>query len=233
MSFLLVFRRYAPFNKFGFGFEGDHRSGPSVSMHATARTIGIVPFANGKIGSIKGESSGTQYMGGGDWLRQVLGRHWSSVVSTVTRQHASMNSIRFSASTAGANPMLKGAPDIDTYVDFNATWQGSGVRLNGAIRGDNFPNAEVFVIDAKGTGCLLFDGRTTGGQNTGPMTRLAGAHNSQLLGQFSCAMPLSPAGLFIHAKNSGVITKMEASKAAPQWKGAGGSFNGAGATGRW
>jgi hypothetical protein len=49
MGFFLVFRRYAPF---GFGFEGDHRSGPSVSMRATARTIGTVPFDRGCVGSM-------------------------------------------------------------------------------------------------------------------------------------------------------------------------------------
>jgi hypothetical protein len=42
MNFVLVFRRYAPFAKFGFGFEGDQRTGPSISLLATARTIGIV-----------------------------------------------------------------------------------------------------------------------------------------------------------------------------------------------
>lgn len=233
MTFLLVFRRYAPFAKFGLGFEGDHRVGASVSMQATARTWGIVPFERGSIGSMSGFSSGTQYVQW-DWLRQVLGKHWSNVSSTETNKHISTNSISFTASTAGANPMLGGlAPDIDTFVDFRAHWHGSGVRFSGDIRGDDFPNAEVFVLDARTTGCLLFDGRTTGGQYTGPMTRLAGAHQRQILGHFLCSMLLSPAGVFLHPKNSCPVTTMQPYRAGPAWAGGSGQFSGAGASGRF
>jgi hypothetical protein len=233
MSFLLVFRRYAPFSKFGFGYEGDHRKTSSVSMHATARTIGIVPFARGFIGSLRSESSGTEYVGGGDRIRQFLGKKESKVSSTETDKHTSPNSISFTASTSGANPMVRKAPDIDTFVDFRAEWHGSGVRFSGAIRGDDFPNAEVFVLDARSRACLLFDGRTTGGQDTGPITRLAGSHESQGLGRFFCSMPLSPDGFFLHSKSLGPVTIMQPPKAGPAWSGGGGQSFGGGASGRY
>jgi hypothetical protein len=86
--------------------------------------------------------------------------------------------------------MIPGAPDIDTFIDFRAEWMGTGFRVHGLVRGDDFPNAEVFVLDPIGHGCLLFDGRTTGGQDTGPIMRLAGAYESRRLGLFNCAMPL-------------------------------------------
>jgi hypothetical protein len=231
MGYTLLFRRYAPFAKFGFGFEGDHRVGPSTSMLATARTIGVVPFARGSVGSVKGDSSGTEYVGGGDWLRKMAGRHKSHVSSVISKECISANTISFRASTAGANPMVPGAPDIDTIVDFCAEWIASGLRFSGVVRGDDFPNAEVFVLDSGSVGCLLFDGRTTGGQDTGPIIRLAGSHETQILGAFSCAVPILPSGAFVSPKNRCPVTMMES--AARRWRGAGGQFNGAGATGRW
>jgi len=209
MGFVLVFRRYAPFNQFGLGFEGDHRTGPSISMNATARTVGVVPFDRGNVGSIGAASSGTEFTGGGDWLRRVLGRHHSKVACSVSNRVVSQSSIGFSASTAGANPMVPVvAPAIDTDVDLRADWAGNGLHLQGVVRGDNFPNAEVFVLDARATGCLLFDGRTTGGRETGPMTRLAGSHATQRLGAFSVTLPLSRDSLFPAARTSCPVTTM-------------------------
>ncbi len=232
MGFFLIFRRYAPFAKFGFGFEGDHRKGPSVSMQATARTIGIVPFENGKIGLVTANSSGTHYNGGGDWLRKLAGNPMSKGSSSKSNKAVARNSISFTSSTAGANPMIPYSPDIDTIIDFRADWTGTGVRFFGSARGDDFPNAEIFVLDSKGQGCLLFDGRTTGGQDTGPITRLAGAHQSQRLGSFHCAIPLSPAGTFLGPKTSCPVTKMEMSLTG-RWGPGTGAFNGAGASVRW
>jgi hypothetical protein len=234
MGFILVFRRYAPFSKFGFGFEGDNRTGPSVSMEATARTIGLVPFERGSVGSIHAESSGTEFLGLGAWVRKLAGKRKSKVSCSISNKIMSKNSLSFTASTAGANPMVPGAPDIDTFVDFGVEWIGKGLRFRGSVRGDDFPNAEVFVLDSKGFGCLLFDGRTTGGQDTGPLTRLAGPHESQNLGSFSCAVTLSPGGIFLSSKLSCPSTTMEQTAGhRVAWDGSGGKFSGGGASLQW
>lgn len=234
MAFVLVFRRYAPFASFGFGFEGDHRDKPSVSLLASARTIGCVPFARGSVGAMQAYSSGTQFVGAGDAVRRFLGRPLSTVQNALRTSIVSTNAISFTARTAGANPMLPGAPDIDTILDVRVEWIANSLRVQGSVRGDDFPNAEVFVLDAKEAGCLLFDGRTTGGQNTGPITRLAGAHDGQWLGSFSYAIGLGADGGFIASKPACPITVM---KQAPQPVGGalgnGGRFSGGGATGRW
>jgi len=208
MALILVFRRYAPFKQFGFGFEGDNRSGPSVSMSATARTIGMVPFERGSIGALTASSSGTEFTGAGDWLKHKAGRHTSKVSSKLVSNGVSVSAVRFTASTAGANPMVPGAPAIDTFVDFSATWIGNSIRFEGGLRGDDFPNAEVFVVDPAGKACLLFDGRTTGGQDTGPMTRLAGTHDKQKLGSFFTTLAISDSDHFLAAKTTCVVTTM-------------------------
>ena len=84
MGYFLVFRRYAPFVTFGFGFEGDHRIGPSVSMQATARTIGVVPFQRGSVGLISATTSGTHYDGAGAWVRKLAGNPKSNVSSSIS-----------------------------------------------------------------------------------------------------------------------------------------------------
>jgi len=235
MAFTLFFRRYAPFATFGLGFEGDHRAGPSTSLLVTARTIGCVPFDRGSVGAFSASSNGTQYSGGGETLRRLLGRHFSSVSGTVTTLLATPTRLSFKAQTAGANPMVPKAPDIDTFIDVDVEWIANSLRVRGAVYGDDFPNAEVFVLDAKRVGCLLFDGRTTGGRDSGPMTRLAGAHATQLLGTFWCVVGLAADGTFLAPRGSCAITPMAARPAPARstWVGAGGRSGGAGATGRW
>jgi hypothetical protein len=209
MAFLVVFRRYAPFNQFGFGFEGDHRSGPSTSLSDTARTIGWVAFDHGTVGSPVSKSSGTEFTGGGDWLRKLLGRHYSTVKCRISNQVTGKSSVAFTAATAGANPMVPViAPDIDTYLDFRADWVGTNLRFQGTVRGDSFPNAEVFVLDARSTGCLLFDGRTSGGRNSGPVTRLSGSHENHRLGTFNCTVGTTPEGYLSAPKSCCSVTTM-------------------------
>jgi hypothetical protein len=234
MAFVLVFRRYAPFGSFGFGFEGDHRDKPSMSSLVSARTIGCVPFDRGGIGAMHAYSSGTQYVGAGDAVRRFLGRPLSIVEKAVRTSIVSANAISFTAQTAGANPMIPGAPAIDTFLDVRVEWIANSLRVQGSVRGDDFPNAEVFVLDSKGTGRLLFDGRTTGGQNTGPMTRLAGANDGQQLGSFSCVTGLGADGSFLSSKPSCPVTVMKpAAKHAGTGIGSGGRFSGGSASGRW
>ena len=205
----LVFRRYAPFYSFGGGFEGDDRETPSISLtEATGRTIGIVKFNRTSISNPRAYSDGTHYVGLGDTFRDFAGKHTATVSSQLSSRIISSNKISFTASTAGANPMIpsipigtgggpvpyghgatiKLAPDIDTFIDFKTEWlttKANSIKFSGTVRGDTFPNLEVFVLDANDKGILLFDGRTAGGQTTGPLTHLPGSNSRKNLGQFS------------------------------------------------
>ena len=192
MRYLLVVRRYAPFSYFGGPFHGDGRSGPSVSLRDTARTIGYVGLTRTGVAGSVGLSSGTSIIGPGS----LLGTHYASVSVTISGERCLSNGIAFTVATAGGNPMVPGAPDIDTFVDIALRWGVGDLRAEGQVRGDNFPNAEVFLKDTHGRGALLFDFRTGGGRHTGPFTRLMGAHARQILGSFLESIPLDPAGNF-------------------------------------
>jgi hypothetical protein len=208
MPYYLVFRRYAPFATFGFGFEGDHRTKASTSMSDTARTSGTVMFDRSSIGKVTGISSGTTYQGLGSQVAALMGKHHSTVKTSISNQRTSTNHVSFTAATEGANPMLPKSPDIDTYVDFSARWSAGALNFEGTVRGNSFPNAEVFVLDGFGKAALLFDGQTSGGRQTGPLTGLAGSGANKRIGSFSKSVPVGPSDGFVTSSVTCPVTKM-------------------------
>lgn len=192
MTYMLVFKRYAPFETFGFGFEGDKRTAPSSKRGATARTIGVVEFTQTSVSSkILGYSSGSRWFSDAPLT-------YSDVTAKVSTQTASGSAIAFTASTAGALPLIPGAPDIDTFVDLHAKFSPIDIAFSGKVRGDTFPNAEVWVYDGTATAkhALLFDFRTGGNRDTGPFG-LAGSHEKTILGRFQIIVPIDSSGKFV------------------------------------
>jgi hypothetical protein len=184
-EYFLVVRRYAPFATFGGGFEGDSRTEASTLPTATARTVGTVMFTPTDVQGYIGFSDGSTFEGAGAWLAEKIGRRYSKVKAEVSGISILPQSLSFVVHTSGANPLVPiVAPAIDTYIDFKASFGRGGNTYAGTVRGDNFPNAEVFVVEPSGRQVLLFDFRTAGGKNTGPFTRLFGGHASQVLGTF-------------------------------------------------
>jgi hypothetical protein len=116
--------------------------------------------------------------------------------------------ISFTAYTAGSNPCVPGAPDIDTFVDLDAVFSMSSVVFSGKVRGDSFPNAEVWVYDGTVNPgyVLLFDFRTGGGQNTGPAT-LFGSGKSNVLGTFQVTIPTDKSGRFLNCSIAGTTVQ--------------------------
>lgn len=197
MPMLLVVRRYAPFKEFGGGFEGDNRAVSSTSLMASSRTSGQVYFSRTGTGASSGTSSGTAYVGAGETAGSMMGRHYAKVSCTVSKVRCLGDTLSFTLATAGSNPMVPLAPDIDTFVDLTVRWQAGRVIFEGGMRGDNFPNAEVFVHDGFGKAVTLFDGGTSGGQTSGPMTRLMGTGENNRLGSFNVAVALDASDGFV------------------------------------
>ena len=73
-----------------------------------------------------------------------------------------------------AAPALE-TPEFDTFVDVHVIFRTAAIEISGTFRGDNFPNGEVFATDVTGRAIMLFEFETTGGQDTGPFTRLFGS----------------------------------------------------------
>ena len=179
MLYSLWVRRYAPFDSFGGGYEGDGARGASTSMAVTARTIGGCSFGPGSVGPGTAKSSGT------DHFLWPFSRAHAKVNADVSVQTSTTSTVRFILHTEGANPLAPpGAPDIDTFIHMSATFGPTAMHLDGEVRGDDFPNAEVFIYDGTGQSMMLFEFATDGGRNSGPFTRLFGAHSDQVIGSF-------------------------------------------------
>lgn len=182
MAYVLVVKRYAPFESFGGGFHGDGRN--KASFSGSARTIAEVPFdETGLTGEPNGYSSGTLHPSTG------ATEYFSQVRVSISNLVTGDGSVSFTVHSAGSNPHpITGygtlAPDIDTYVDFMIEFRDRSVAVSGVVRGDTFPNAEVFLQPPDFKIVTLDHYETTGGRNTGPFTRLAGDNSSEILSTF-------------------------------------------------
>ncbi len=226
-TYTLVVRRYAPFESFGGGFEGDNR-GFSTSLQATARTTGMVSFSplDGGVQSTEGSTSGSTYIG--PWAVRktyplgAVGKSVGQVRVMVTGISSGGGQIGFTMETSGnlplkdvalhptiagaidkanqwarpGSPNPQGAPNIDTYLDFKASLSADAMIVAGVMRGDSFPNCEVFLLDGPhgGAAAALLDYRTSGGI-AGPL-RLVIPHPGKQRAAFTQTIALRADGAF-------------------------------------
>jgi hypothetical protein len=187
-TYALVCRRYAPFETFGVAFpygmgrfEGDNR-GPSTSLKDSSRIYQVIFFNRYGVVYDYAGTSGTVYESS-VWGK-IVGH--AKITSTVVR--GTLNGpdlFAFEASNAGGNPLVKPAPDINTLLRARVDFGLPGtLRIQCDVFGDNFPNLEVFLTSPKSHFTAgLIDGRTSGGRNFGPQTRLWGeSRNHRLAG---------------------------------------------------
>jgi hypothetical protein len=172
-----------------------------------------------------GDTSGSSWVGPWEirntYSLGSIGKSKGDVVATILKAEAKKGTISFTLYTEGNLPlkdlMLKkgladavnsanafvrpnsrppqGTPDIDTFVDFSATFEKDHLVFKGVVRGDGFPNAEVFVMDSSSQVVSLLDYRTSSNE-AGPLHRLFGAHATNRLGAFDRQVELTSAGLF-------------------------------------
>jgi len=180
----LYFRRFAPFASFGGGFEGDNRS-HSTSLKATSRTSAFVQFTSAGVLMHSGHSSGSE------WL--IGSKEYGTVKINVSFKLARKGMVAFVASSAGSNPLVPGAPDIDTFVVVLAIFRPGELLITGQVNGDGFPHAEVFLRDSKGTARMLMEYSTSSG-GAGPFHRLWGPHQDNVIGKFRTKIALNGDG---------------------------------------
>jgi hypothetical protein len=224
-EYLLYVRRYAPFESFGGGFEGDNR-GYSTNPAATARTSAVVSFLPTSDARLTAaSSSGTSWVG--PWAVRkshklgAIGHHIGQVRASVTSTVTNYGQVSFTLHTQGNLPLKdvllrksvagvidniyaafrpnsphpQGSPDIETFIDFVATFASAAVVFEGAVRGDGFPNAELFVTDGNGRAAGLVDYRTKSGI-MGPYHRLERSHPNYRLASFRRSVTLNKDGSF-------------------------------------
>ena len=215
----LWFRRYAPFATFGNigigSFEGDTRTQASGAIGDTSRTYGCVLFNRSEAVRAYAGSSGTVLFG-------LLGGsiHGMAKVKIAFAKKPSSGAIEFSAATEGGNPLVPGAPDIDTYVNVKASFSTPGqLNISGDVLGDNFPNLEVFLYCYRSKlSAILVDGRTTGGRDSGPGSRLFGTHATHRIAKFDVSLPIDGTGRLTGSRTAAAssLTEYPAIKPPPR-----------------
>lgn len=188
-DYVLNVRSYAPFARFGGGFEGDNR-GPSTSKTATSRLAVEIMFntQSGQVGKPMATSSGTQ------WLPLGI-RGMAEPRVTLVSTSRVPKGVSITVDLAGSNPLVPGAPDIDLHATLWFTLESGFLQVLAALSGDRFPNAEMFVTDGRGEARMLLTYETTSGPLAGPTFSLPG--NGKLeMNSLCVGFPVDAGGLF-------------------------------------
>ena len=98
-------------------------------------------------------------------------------------------------------PLASGSPDIDVRSSITMRlMEGNILRIEGTMKGDGFPNAELFVGDAANNRIMLNEFTTTGGK-MGPAYMLFGEGDAAM-GSFMLDIQLDAAGNFTGVRQS-------------------------------
>jgi len=207
----MMVRRFAPFESFGGGFEGDAKSrhipavndgtgGFTTDPNATSRTSLTI--------GVEGQVI-TQPTGHADPSRHpLLGEGRAKVRTASTSVPASSTDGQLDAQSAASMPLtlsnghlsfIPWAPDIDSDAELTYEQKPHSLEVAGAVWGDRFPNAELFLSDRSEASVMLGTFQSQAGAVGGPLLELfgAGARDaaSELI-RFHAEIPLDPDGNF-------------------------------------
>jgi len=187
-DYLLNVRSYAPFASFGGGFEGDKR-GPSTMPGVSSRIAVQIAFnpQTGRMATPVATSSGTTFLPLGT-------RGMATPKATAIKSARFANGFRIEMDVAGSNPLVPGAPDIDLHLDLSVTQASQRLNVYASLRGDTFPNAEVFVLDDQATARMILTFETSGG-TMGPFVYLPG-NRQRPMNALCYSFPIDECGRF-------------------------------------
>jgi hypothetical protein len=107
--------------------------------------------------------------------------------------------IDISGHSAGSNPLVKGSPDIDTYVRIVVMANRNDANnrslwIMGEVRGNVFPDAQVVIEDHRGNRQVLGTFDASGGS---PFTDLFGSGQQNRLMEFGTDISVNSTGAFV------------------------------------
>jgi RHS repeat-associated protein len=182
----LFIRSFAPFERFGGGFEGDNR-GFTTDLGVMSRISVRIPIDLSTLellGDPKGQSSRSSCLS--DFCRALVSTATGQPIREQTvatgRPTVGVSNLKGGAlaiDVAGANPLL---PSAD--IDLRLTLQRNNNGLTLSLTGDAFPNAEVFFIDQSGHVRMFLEFSTSGSAGFGPYLYLPGNSQRDMGGAF-------------------------------------------------
>jgi RHS repeat-associated protein len=195
-QYTLTVRRYAAPPTFGGGFEGDNR-GPSTSVAATARTrLDVFVDLTRQSAEAVGSASPSQALGRfARWNPGAWGKPTVAVATVDTEAHVIAGSpgvLAVHGESAGANPIMRGAPNIDTQIDVIIEKRAGELVITGTVTGNKFPWGEYFITDSKGNSAMLGSFEAHGS----PYTSLWGEDRDKVLSSFTSRIGVDENGDF-------------------------------------
>lgn len=175
-------RSFAPFRDFGGRFAGNNR-GYSTASNASSRlaqSFTVDPATHSYSGGKASSSPSSHPIFGTATAKDDRGSISNFTAST---NKDGSNTVSFSSSMAGSNPLTKErgipTPDINVKTDFTMTEnvKAGTLDISAVQTGDAFPAAETLISDAKGN--QLFIGVSPANGN--PYTSLPGDNNRAMM----------------------------------------------------
>jgi len=151
-------------------FAGDNRSFTTATYSGTtSRITGIVKFVvPGMVVIGRYAYSDPSY--------DKFGRTATGIPTISTTSNGTSLHMEF----AGSNPLVPGAPDINTKLDMSGQTKSGQVCLSGHLYGDAFPNAEVFIVNSQEQPTMLLTFATPYDRNLEGPARLFGNNNRDM-----------------------------------------------------
>lgn len=191
----IYIRAFAPFKTFGKGFDGDgEKRGYTTSLSATSRLSQsyIMDPSTHKYTNLVTKSDPSHHPWFGTKTAADDKGSISDFVYKVNKDGS--NTISWTSTMAGHNPLIPASPDIDVKTKFSLTENTKTGTLDIMAQqfGDRFPAAETFILDTKGN--ALFIGVSPYDGN--PYTSLPGDNDR----------PMMTANFTVNIDKNGVFT---------------------------
>ncbi|MGG7470547.1 hypothetical protein ACVVIH_18275 [Chryseobacterium arthrosphaerae] len=237
----IYIRAFAPFKDFGMGFAGDgEKRGYTTSLSATSRLSQsyIMDPSTHKYTNLVTKSDPSHHPWFGTKTADDDKGSISDFVYKVNKDGS--NTISWTSTMAGHNPLIPASPDIDVKTKFSLTENTKTGTLDIMVQqfGDRFPAAETFIQDTKGN--ALFIGVSPYDGN--PYTSLPG-NNDRPMMTANFTVTIDKNGVFTGIKMGNTIFSIQEWNKMMQStplnyddrdkSEKGGSFGGRGAGRRW
>jgi hypothetical protein len=191
--------RYVSEDRFVGGFHGDGATrGPTADPRASHRTGLNVQFdaVSMNVRQVTGSTTGSEldeWSASSAFVANFETAWWHKEELSAfceVRTEAFQFGRFIHGSSAGSDPLIVPAPNIDTFIDFTASRTSDKLHIVGLVSGDKFTSTDALLTDAAGHTILLGTAKSRGT----PFS-LLGVGDHELI-RINAEIPVNPDGTF-------------------------------------
>jgi len=202
-------RSFAPWQSFGLGFWGDNRGYSTALGKGEGGTVTSRVQQSFTVDPSKGTHTDPRTWSDPSyhpWLGTKTATPIGEIANFKSSSDKNGNStVSFTATSAGANPLVTGSPDIDVKTNFTLVEniKAGTLSVTATQKGDAYPVAETLIGDTKGNQLFIGVSPATGAEDTqkelGPFTQLPGDNNRAMMSS-SFVITIDQNGVFTGVK---------------------------------